>query len=99
MFRQIQRLSGVAIALVLGAAGMLFGCYKELPPQPQAQAAAKQTNPTAAPSTAEKPVSPAVGGGQPASSALGSAKRSAENTVQQAQQASQNAIDQANKDH
>lgn len=87
--------ANAAIALAALSVVMLSGCYKELPPQERVQAPPAQ----AAPQTpAEKPVQSNPGVAPPASSALGAAKRSAQNTVQQAEQASQKTADSVDKD-
>ena len=92
----------VMLATAACATALVAGCYKELPSDANARsnsapAAAAPANGQAA--GGEKAVAPTAGTNQPASSALGSAKRSAENTVHQAEQASQQAVDQATRDH
>jgi hypothetical protein len=70
------------------------GCYKELPAQARTPA---PPQPAPAQPVAEKPVQPGTTVAQPASSALGAAKRSAENTVHQAEQASQHTAEEGDK--
>ena len=81
--------------VVLAASMMISatGCYKEVPVEPRAQAPVQP----APAQPAEKPAQPGGTVGQPGSSALGAAKRSAENTVQRAEQASQHAADSVDK--
>lgn len=71
------------------ASAMLTGCYEEVNPQP-AQPQAQTATPTE-----EGPITSHMnqGGG----SALGGAKRSAESTVDRAQQESQRVADEADK--
>lgn|SRR5438552_4734832 len=90
---KILTVSGLA-CIAAAMMAMCGGCYKELPPQPQAAA-----TPAPAPAPSANPKDQGVKPdqnnmvGQPASSALGAAKRSAENTVKQAEQQSQHTAD------
>ncbi len=75
----------VWVAACVGLLPLLAGCYEEIEPQPQPQAGSPQTRSPDEP--VERQVS--AGGG----SALGGAKRSAQNVVDQAEKRSQEIAD------